>query len=101
MPIWSAASVNNQPQVQLTNWTIKKMKEGNFFIGDEVGMRGSGRVSTAIVTYDETTKKGVTQSGRVYELLGNEGHSSDGEYVWGRYKVYNKLTELDDGQPQE
>lgn len=90
--IWQLADVMDQPSVQLYNWTIKKMKEGEFFVGDEV--RAAGRVSTKIFIYDEARKVGRTASGRVYQLIGEEGYSSNGEYVWEQYKRINNLTEL-------
>jgi hypothetical protein len=90
--IHKATSIEDQPSVQLVNWTIKRTTNGSFFVGDAIG--AAGRVSTDIVEFDETTKRGRTRSGRVYELVGNEGHSSNGEYVWSYYKQVNNLTEL-------
>lgn len=91
--VWRAGSIEQQPSVELYNWTIKQMKEGQYFVGDEV--RGSGRVSTAIQTYDPETKRGITASGRIYQLLGESHYSSNGEYVWQYYKQVNGLTEIE------
>lgn len=90
--VWKVASVLENPEISLTNWTIKKMVEGEYFVGEQ--RWGSGRVSTAIQTFDPETKKGVTASGRVYQLVGDEGYSRDGDYIWGYYKKLNQLTEL-------
>lgn len=87
-----APPVNSQPHVVLKNWAIKEMVEGKYFVGDHVGHQS--RASTAIVHYDEVSKCGTTRSGRVYELTGREGLSSDGEYVWDVYKRLNSLTEV-------
>ncbi len=90
--VWQVTSIDNEPEVKLARWSIKKMKEGNFFVGDHIGH--SGRVSTKIVQFDEEKKRGITESGRVYELVGAEGYSSNGEYVWEYYKKINGLTDL-------
>jgi hypothetical protein len=91
--IWKTAPVTEEPEILLSQWVIKHMVEGDFFVGTHVGR--SGRVSTAIKTFDKDKLRGVTASGRVYELVGPGGYSSNGEYVWGAYKRVNGLTELD------
>ncbi|GAC1643241.1 MAG: hypothetical protein NVS9B11_12540 [Candidatus Dormibacteraceae bacterium] len=89
-----SASVTDKPQVQLTDWDIKEDTAGNrYFVGSEVG--GRGRASTAIVEFDAERMRGRTESGRVYELLGPPGRSSNGEYTWSIYKVVNGITEVD------
>jgi hypothetical protein len=93
MALWNVASVPDQPQIRLSNWTIKHCKEGDFFVGTNTA-EGTGRVSTKIVMFDQHNRRGRTESGRVYELIGSPGYSNDGEYVWNTYKVINRLTEL-------
>ena len=44
--------------------------------------RGEGRVSTAIISWDDEQQLGVTQSGRRYQLLGEPGRDPDALYVW-------------------
>lgn len=46
---------------------------------------GGGRVSTRIMTFDATALRGITSSGRVYELVGPPGLHGDGLYVWRRF----------------
>ncbi len=91
--IWKVAPIDQEPTIRLCNWSIKRMVEGSFFVGDHIGQ--AGRVSTDIVQFDEEKKRGITQSGRVYELVGSEGRSEDGEYVWSRYKQLYSLTEFE------
>lgn len=95
MSIYSVASVTQDPNIQLVNWAIKHTNEGDFFVGTDV-VYGDGRVSTKVVQYDPDTQRGVTKSGRCYELVGNSGYSRDGEYVWASYKRVNQLTELEE-----
>lgn len=90
--VWRAAPISEQPEVVLDRWQIKKMKEGSFFCGTT--RDGNGRVSTDIKTFDEESKKGITASGRCYQLIGPEGSSSNAEYVWDIYKRVNRLTEI-------
>jgi len=91
--IWSAASIEEQPSVVIYDWTIKKTDKGEYFVGTEAGGR-NGRVSTQIVEFDEAKMVGKTKSGRIYQLKGPSGYSSDGEYVWSYYKERNQLTEV-------
>ena len=91
--VWTTSSVSDEPQIELIHWDIKQDTAGNaYFVGNRAD-NGSGRVSTAIVEFDPERRRGRTQSGRVYELLGAQGYSSNGEYVWSIYKVANGITE--------
>jgi hypothetical protein len=91
--VWSAADLSAEPQIRLIEWTIKQDQHGNrYFVGTRADDR-TGRVSTRIVEFDENRRRGRTQSGRVYELVGPPGYSSNGEYVWSTYKRVNKIVE--------
>lgn len=59
MPVWSVAPVEREPSSQ------------------------SGRVSSAVVTFDVDSLRGVTRSGRVYQLHGVPGVDRDAAYLWG------------------
>lgn len=93
--VWKTAPVSDEPEIQLVDWDVKKDTAGDgYFVGTRPD-DGSGRVSTAIVEFDRERRRGRTQSGRVYELLGPRGYSSNGEYVWSLYKVANGITEFE------
>jgi hypothetical protein len=94
MSIWNVSKIDVQPSVSLWNWTIKHTDKGDYFVGTEGCSQG--RVSTRIVDFDPEKNVGRTESGRIYQLLGDEGEgiSSNGEYVWYHYKKINNLTEL-------
>lgn len=89
--VWKVDSVTDQPEITLTRWSIRHASDGDHFVGTT---HGAGRVSTPVVSFDATTKKGKTHSGRVYELVGEPGHSGDAEHTWAMYKSINKITEL-------
>ncbi len=94
--VWKAASVREEPEIQLRNWDIKEDTAGRrYFVGSRVD-DGTGRVSTAIVEFDAERRRGRTESGRVYELHGPRGRSSNGEYVWSHYKIANCIREAAD-----
>ena len=50
-----------------------------------------GRVSSPIVTFDAATMRGITHTGRVYELKGPPGLNMDAEYVLDRWKAGYKV----------
>jgi hypothetical protein len=55
-----------------------------------------GRVTSAIKSIDRTTRRVVTNSGRVYELVGAPGYSDDSEYVWESWQRIHGATEVRD-----
>lgn len=66
-----APSLNEQPVVKLSNWAIIELESGiRFFIGREEGHEDKLRTSTPIREFDNDTMTGFTQSGRVYNLVG-------------------------------
>jgi len=89
--IWRVASVSDEPQTSLTQWRIFLVdgKDMHF-----VGYTGyEGRVCSAVQTFDPTTCKGVTESGRIYELVGPPGFNGDAMYVWNRWlNIYGNPT---------
>lgn len=87
--IWKPATVAQSPEVKLADWSIRELPNGNrHFVGYNVG-HYEGRVSSRIEAFDAETKRGITQSGRVYELLGEPGYNGDAEYVWGYWASVN------------
>ena len=91
MYIWRAPSVADQPSIELVRWQILETQAGQFhFIGHDV-RNDWGRASTAIREFDRTTLKGVTSSGRHYQLRGEPGTDRDALYVWSVWSVANGI----------
>lgn len=97
--IWRPASVEQEPHTRLAQWRVFKVKG----LQDEeetihfVGRAGwEGRVCSPVTTYDSNTKRGITRSGRVYELFGPSGHNGDAMYVWARWCNINGIKEVED-----
>lgn len=90
--IWRPRSVSQEPETKLTNWAVFSVD----FPGDKptihfAGYAGyEGRVCSPVQTYDPTTRRGRTRSGRVYELLKDrKGLNGDAEYVWRNWLRMN------------
>lgn len=96
--IWPARSVSSEPQKWLHTWQIYKVVEakaypeffGYHFVGYDV-RGGHGAVSSKIEQFDPVTMCGVTQSGRVYQLVGTPGVNSDGQYTLASWILANEL----------
>jgi len=58
------------------------------FVGHSIET-GSGRVSSAIVSYDNHARTGLTRSGRLYRLAGPPDVDGNTEYVWAFWSQRN------------
>ena len=89
MSVWKPFSVQQEPETRLTQWRVMEViADFNNFSPTIhlVGYAGyEGRVCSAIQTYDPKSKRAVTSSGRVYELVGYSGYNGDAMYTWGRW----------------
>lgn len=96
--IWTTRPVEDEPSITLTDWAISETVEdgpSRYFVGYSAAGR-EGRVSSSIVTFDSKTLRGVTSSGRIYELKGPSGLNGDAAYVLGRWKrIYGGITTTD------
>lgn len=78
--IWAVRPVDDDPEICLGRWQIMEVGGKRYFVGYNAAWM-EGRISSAIVTYDEKSKKGITESGRVYQLIGETGMDRDAHYV--------------------
>ena len=93
---WSASSLTEVPQIELTSWQVMQLPHGDrHFVGWNVTER-EGRVSSKIVEFDAVTRRGRTHSGRVYQLCGPAGHDGDGSYTWSRWMQRNAAADCTD-----
>lgn len=96
--IWSASSVQSEPQKWLGSWQIYKTVKariqpelfGYHFVGYDI-RGGHGAVSSKIDKFDPVTMCGVTRSGRVYQLLGMPGINQDAQYTLSGWIHINEL----------
>ena len=95
--IWPIASVSECPEITLLQWQIfevqfpSRPKKTRHFVGYSAGGR-AGQVSSAIQNFDPKTMRGVTESGRVYQLQGLPGWDADADYTWRRWKSICGIT---------
>lgn len=97
LSVWRPAPVEEEPEVILQSWRIvlvtsKLWKEQTLHLVGQCTHPWEGRVSSALVALDVTTRCAKTESGRVYKLVGTPGISSDAEYVWNVWIARNKVT---------
>lgn len=96
MPIWITPSVDLQPSVTLVRWRIFRTETGESHFVGYCLENYEGRVSSAIQQFDPVSLRGVTESGRVYELSGPPGFDEDAMYVWGVWqRVIHVLSSAD------
>ena len=94
MPIWSLPPVSSERCIRLLEWRIFEIlpQDTRHFVGLDASDR-TGRVSSAIETFDTVAWQGTTRSGRIYTLVGESGYAADAQYVWDRWCRVNGVTE--------
>ena len=102
MPLWTFGTVESEPQVRLSDWTVREVT----YLDDAISRTrhlvgcdhydGSGRVSSAIASFDVLRRRASTRRGRVYELLGRSGSSANADYVWGLWCRINAVATFTD-----
>lgn len=96
MTVWKTIPVTEQPELILHCWAVFEdvKTKARHFNGYSYENR-EGRVSSMILSFDPTTMRGVTRSGRVYELSGEPGQNGDAIYVMNRWLAINSITRED------
>ncbi|CAD6538842.1 hypothetical protein [Paraburkholderia metrosideri] len=96
MPVWSVPGVSVEREMSISDWQILETQKGSrHFVGTDV-RDCTGRVSTAIQEFDPVALRGVTFSGRVYQLVVPRGCSREGQYIWERWCGVNGVTSYTD-----
>lgn len=100
--IWVIGPVENEPEVSLEDWSVFEVLvpglkgRTRHFAGTNVYGR-EGRASSPILSFDASTRRGRTSSGRVYKLVGTRtGLCSDASYVWNLWKSRNQAKDVSD-----
>jgi hypothetical protein len=96
MVMWNVQGVEGEPEIVLVRWRILETESGERHL---VGAREdefTGRVSTAITTFDPLRMMAMTQSGRTYQLRGAPGYNADAQYVWERWCAVNGVQKSND-----
>lgn len=99
--VWRPVDIEGEPQTTLSEWRVFEVKmpfeetRTRHFVGWAWPSQ-EGRVSSKIVQFDVITRRGITQSGRIYELVGCSGNNPDGDYTWRRWMNLNEATDVVD-----
>ena len=99
MAVWKIDSVHDRPQVTLRDWAAFEVPLNGASEPWTRHIAGwscedrQGQVCSAVERFDPLMCLCVTQSGRVYQLLGRPSLGSDAEYVWNRWKGIWGITE--------
>jgi hypothetical protein len=96
--IWSVAPVELEPEKWLESWQVVRVVKSNGF-EERFGLHFVGRncsdfhgaVSSKIEQFDPKTMRGVTNSGRVYQLVGLPGYCDDAQYVLDCWSQANRV----------
>lgn len=76
------ATIRDEPLTTLVRWRVASTREGSHhFVGWACEAR-TGRVSSAVVSWDPVSMTGRTKSGRLYHLVGEPGNDPDVRYTW-------------------
>jgi hypothetical protein len=94
--IWRTTPVDQVPELRLSNWAILELPDGDRHFAGYNLTEYEGRASSKIVEFDGERMRGITASGRVYELVGAPGLTGDGLYVWNQWKRINRVNEYTD-----
>lgn len=92
MPVWRIDPVEQRPQVTLRSWAVYEVpldgqnKPWTRHLAGYTLEEQPGQVSSPVLTFDPAAGRCVTRSGRIYQLHGRPGLSSDALYVWSRWK---------------
>ena len=99
MPIWTAPTVDEQPQMRLYPWRIFEfVLNGQVMrriVGYDAG-RNEARTTSPIQKFNPATMRADTRSGRIYELLGPPGGGHDSIYVWEQMAGASGITAWED-----
>lgn len=101
---WTIAHIDKASTVELIDWAVYEVQLGSRDAPTQhlVGSRRQnplGKVSSAIVAVDPVQRRLTTESGQIYELQGDKGHSLGGALVWKTWmtmyglSVYADITE--------
>lgn len=96
MTIWSTESVEIQPTLYLSQWSVFQTEKGERHLCGRDDSDYSGRVSQAIGSFDSISMTVQSSSGRMYVLSGPPGWSKDAEYVKSRWLRINNVVEYTD-----
>ena len=90
MAVWSVTPVEQEPSTTLVRWQIWELPDGDRHFAGWAVEAQEGRVCSAVQSFDVARLRGLTRSGRVYQLVGRPGVDTPGAYVWQGWLALNR-----------
>ncbi|WP_333875759.1 hypothetical protein [Methylobacter sp.] len=97
MTIYAVDPPDEYPE-NIIRWSVREVlccgsEERTRHLVGYIPLLRSGRASTSIQAFDRERMRISTSSGRVYQLEGQPGITSDAEYVWKYWKSANEAND--------
>lgn len=90
--VWAIGIVSEVPEVKLHDWRVFEVQQADrtgrtrHFVGS-AGHDDDGQCSFAIVRFDPATRRGLSELGRIYQLIGRgTGIGGSADYFWAIWK---------------
>ena len=104
--VWAIGPVAEVPEVKLHDWRVFEVQQADragrtrHLVGS-VGRDYDGQSSSAIVSFDPATRRGLSERGRIYQLVGRgSGIGMNADYVWSTWKRKCGATDVVDVTPE-
>ena len=104
--VWAIGHVTEVPEVKLVDWRVFEVQQANragrtrHFVGS-VGRDYDGQNSSAIVRFDPATRRGESECGRIYQLMGRGmGIGVSADYFWAIWRRKCGATDVVDVTPE-
>lgn len=105
--IWVISSVPHELDViKLHDWRVYEIQQADretrtrHFVGS-VGRDDDGQNSSAIVRFDPATRRGESECGRIYQLMGRGmGIGASADYFWAIWRRKSGATGVIDVTPE-
>ncbi|MFM0515859.1 MULTISPECIES: hypothetical protein [Caballeronia] len=96
MPTWPTTPATIEPRIFLEQWFVFETEPAR---GERhlLGMKqdaGYARISSPIKNFDRSTMRGVTSTGRCYQLVGPPGWTSDMSYLLLSWCEKHRVTQM-------
>lgn len=99
MTVWQMQTIDTEPHVVLTDWAVMQVAlQGHggdvvsrHFVGVRAGKPPRAQVSSPVVVFDPQRARGVTESGKIYQLNGFSPVPSSVLATWSRWKDIHQI----------
>ena len=98
MTAWHLGAVDAEPHIVLTDWAVMQVVTPSpttsittrHFVGICTGKPPRAQVSSPVLVFDPATARGMTESGRIYQLNGFSPIPANVLATWNRWKELHR-----------